>query len=239
LTFVTARALTSQRSLTRSCRARRPCAPTATLPKTLYLEVSRDGKPYRKELLQALTTLPASKEDVFYHPGDTNRLRLPLYQQKKVIKEIIIDNLPRLAKGTPVNFTLSVDELAGITLKGKVGGQIFEAQIEPPPERQLPTPDEVLALEKTFRQAVQELPNDKQRSLMAQHEKARESYEAAVQHGNNEQAVHDFEEMEEIAASIEQTKTMLEPSHWKLLKRLSAGALLSINALIPCRISDI
>lgn len=201
-------------SLLQSQEALRPTggsSGTATLPKTLYLEVSRDGKPYRKELLQALTTLPVSKEDVFYHPGDTTRLRLPLYQQKKVIKEIIIDNLPRLAKGTPVNFTLSVDELAGITIKGKVGGQTFEARIEPPPERRLPTPDEMLALEKTFQQTVQELPNDKQRSLTAQHKNARESYEAAVQHGNNEQAVHDFEEMEEITASIEQTKTMLEP----------------------------
>lgn len=184
---------------------------TATLPKTLYLEVNRDGKPYRKELLQALTTLPASREDTFFHPGETRRLRLPLYQQKKVIKEIIIDDLPLLPKGTPVNFTLSVDELAGMTIKGKVGSQNFAAQIEPPRERQPPTEAELQALEQTFQQAVVELPDEKQRTIRAQYQKASESYKAAVQRSDTEQAVHDYEEMEEISASIEQRKVVMEP----------------------------
>jgi len=205
---------TVTRSLFQSQEALRPTggsSGTASLSKALYLEVSRDGKPHRKELVAALTTLPTSKDDVFYHPGDTSRLRLPLYQQKKMIKEIIIDKLPQLPKGTPVNFTLYVDELAGITVKGKVGKTEFETQIDPPPQRRPPTPGEVQALEETFHQALQTLPDEKHRYIEEQQKKAKESYEGAVRRGDIDQSIHDFEEMEELTASIEQTKTTLEP----------------------------
>ncbi|GCE07570.1 Hsp70 family protein [Dictyobacter aurantiacus] len=206
---------TVTRSLFQSQDALRPTggsSGTASLSKALYLEVSREGKAHRKELIAALTTLPASKDDVFYHPGDTTRLRLPLYQQKKMIKEIVIDQLPALTRGTPVNFTIAVDELAGITVKGNVGTTTFESNIEPPPQRTAPTPAEVQQLEETFRQALQQLPTDKQRYIEEQRKKARASYEAARQRGDIEQAIHDFEELEELAARIEQpAPTRLEP----------------------------
>jgi molecular chaperone DnaK len=202
------------RSLFQSQEALRPTGGsggTASISKALYLEVSRDGKAHRKELIAALTTLPASKEDVFYHPGNTNRLRLPLYQQKKMIKEIVIDKLPQLPKGTPVNFTLYVDELAEITVKGKVGNTMFETQIEPPSQRRPPTLGEVQALEESFQKSLQTLPAEKHRYIEEQQKKAQQSYEIATQRGDIEQSIHDFEEMEELTASIEQTKTTLEP----------------------------
>lgn len=184
---------------------------TAVLSKALYLEVSHNGRPYRKELVPALATLPTHKEDVFFHPGNTNRLRLPLYQQKKIIKEIIIDNLPPYPKDTPINFTLTVNELAGITVKGEVGKVPFEAQIEIPPDPKPPMPNEVQALEDAFRSAAQKLPDGKRQHIEVQYERAQKSYETATQRGDSEQAIHEFEEMKELAASIEQTRIILEP----------------------------
>jgi hypothetical protein len=110
-----------------------------------------------------------------------------------------------------VNFTLYVDELAEITVKGNVGNTKFETQIEPPPPRRPPTPGEVQALEVNFQQLLQALPPEKQRYIAEQQKKARQSYETAAQRGDLEQSIHDFEEMEELAASIEQTKTTIEP----------------------------
>jgi molecular chaperone DnaK len=205
---------TASRSMSQSKDALRPTggsSGTASISKALSLEVSRDGKPYRKELIKALTTLPASRDDVFYHPGNTQRLRLPLYQHKKIIKEIIIADLPLLPKGTPVHFTLNVDELASITIKGNVGDKTFETQIDPPAERKPPTVAEVQALDQAFQDALPTLLAGKRDHIQEQYKKARESYEAAAKKDELEQAVHDFEEMEELVASNAQTGGTLEP----------------------------
>ncbi|GHO73839.1 hypothetical protein KSD_16100 [Ktedonobacter sp. SOSP1-85] len=205
---------TVNHSISQSKDALRPTggsSGTALLSKALSLEVSRDGKPYRKELIKALSTLPASQDDVFYHPGNTQRLRLPLYQQKKMVKEIVIEDLPTLAKGTPVHFTLHVDELAGITVKGTIGKKTFETQIEPPPERKPPTATEVEALDESFQKLTTTLHTQKKSRVEEQYKKARESYEAAVEKEELEQAVHDFEELEELVASIAPTQSSIEP----------------------------
>jgi molecular chaperone DnaK len=224
------RMATLSRSLFQSEVALRPTggsSGTASISKALYLEVSHDGKPYRKELIKALTTLPASKDDVFYHPGDTQRLRLPLYQQKKMIKEIVIDDLPYLPKGTPIDFTLYVDELAGITVEGHVGEKTFETQIDPPPERRPPTPAEAQALEESFQKALEALPGEKRRYIEEQQRKARESYEAAVKRDDIEQSIHEFEEIEELFASITQTEESLQPPR-EVFEQL-VGDCLSLN----------
>ncbi|GCE51215.1 molecular chaperone DnaK (HSP70) [Thermosporothrix hazakensis] len=183
---------------------------TALLSKSIYLEVSRDGKPYRKELIKALSALPASKEDVFSHPGDTTRLRLPLYQNKKKIKEIVVDDLPLLPKGTPVRFTLHVDELASITVRGNVSDKTFEMHIDPPPKRDLPRENEVLALDEAFQNIAPRL-SDSRQHIADQYQKARRSYEEALKREEIEQAIHDFEEMEELIESNKPVEQQLEP----------------------------
>lgn len=175
---------------------------TALLSKTLYLEVIREGRLFRKELIKALTTLPTSAEYEFSHPGQTLRLRFPLYQQQKLIKEIIVENLPMLPEGTPVRFKVDVDELAGLTVKGLVGNRSFDARIDPPAERKPPTPAELQALVEDFQEELQKLPPEERRYIEAQFNQAKESFATVIMRGETAQALHDFEEMEEVLANI-------------------------------------
>lgn len=209
---------TVTRSLFQSPEPLRPTGgPTGTalLSKTLYLEVIREGKPYRKELIKALSTLPASAEYEFSHPGQTLRLRFPLYQRQKLIKEIIVEELPKFPEGTLIRFKLDVDELAGIMVKGTVGNRTFDARIDPPAERKPPTPAEAQALMEAFQQALQKLPPEKRRQIEVQFNQARDSYATVTTRGDTEQALHEFEEMEEVAANAREhvpaSKPQVEP----------------------------
>lgn len=205
-----------ERPISQSRDAARPTggsSGTANSPKAYYLEVSRAGKAMRKELIPAMATLPTSAEYTFFHPGNTTLLRLPLYQNKKKIKEIRIEVPTTLSKGTPISFTIQIDELSGITVSGKIKSvnKVFDAALDAPGERTAPTEDEILALEQAFRDAMVYLPAQQKELVEVQYQQAKTSYETAVKRGDPDHAIHDFEEMEEVVASSANEGGPLQP----------------------------
>ena len=99
-----------------------------------------------------------------------------------------------------------------ITVKGKVGDTTFDAAVEPPPDRSMPTTEEVENLERAFREAVAYLPAGKKNVAEVRYKKAKQSFEVAAKRGDEAQAVHDFEEMEELVAEISHAEGPLQPS---------------------------
>ena len=92
---------------------------TAVLSKAILMEVMREGKAFRRELIPALDTLPTNEDFTFSHPGDTELLRLPLYQHKRKIQEIKVPVASSLPKGTPIDLNINVDELSFYHREGK------------------------------------------------------------------------------------------------------------------------
>ena len=205
---------TAGRPVSQSKEAQRPTGGsngTAVLSKAILLEVERAGKPFLRELFPALATLPRSEVFPFSHPGDTELVRLPLYQRKRKIQEIKVPVSSSLPKGTPVELDVHVDKLSFITVKGKIGDVEFDAAVEPPPDREMPTDEEVQALARSFRDAAAYLPAGKKSLAEARYKKAKKSFEAAAKRGDREQAVHDFEEMEELVADISRVEGPVKP----------------------------
>ncbi|NUO80105.1 Hsp70 family protein [candidate division KSB1 bacterium] len=205
---------TAGRQISQSREAQRPtggASSTAVLSKAISLEVMREGKEFRKDLFPVLATLPANEKHNFSHPGNTELIRLPLYQLKRKIKEIQVPVDSSLPKGTPVEMTVNIDERYFITVQGKIGEKTFEAAVEPPPPREMPKPEDVQALDKSFNENVAFLPTGKKGVAEVRYKKAKKSFESAAARGDNEQAIHDFEEMEEIVASISRTEGALQP----------------------------
>lgn len=184
---------------------------TAVLPKSIALEVRREGKPVLEELIPELATLPANKDFTFYHPGGTEFVLLSLYQKNKKIQVIKVEVPSSLPKGTPINLNINIDELSLITIKGNIGDTVFDALIEPPPDRKIPTNEEIESLEQKFREAIGYLAPGKQSVAEARYNKAKQSFEEAVKRGDKEQAVNDFEEMENLVADISKPEDLLKP----------------------------
>ena len=184
---------------------------SATLSKPIILEVNREGRPYLKEIFAALDSIPQQKKLTFYHPGDTERIRIPLYQKKRKIQEIIVNVSPSLTKGTPIDLDIAIDALYLITVKGSIGDQTFDAVITPPPERDMPTEEELKSLEKSFAEAKVFLPTGKRAVLEARFNMTWESLKNARTRGDKDQTIHDLEEIEGIIAEASQVKSTIEP----------------------------
>jgi molecular chaperone DnaK len=108
-----------------------------------------------------------------------------------------------------------VNELSSIFVNGyvedKSGNIQFEAALEAPPERQVPTEEEAQALERGFQQMVVALPTEKKELVESQFQQAKASYEAALKQEDVGHAVHDFEEMEELVARYTDEEGPLQP----------------------------
>jgi molecular chaperone DnaK len=184
---------------------------TAALPKALSLMVNRGGKEVLRELIPALASLPTEADYTFMHPGQTEAVRFPLYQQRRKIQEIAVHVPSTTPEGTPIKLNVRVDQLSFITVKGTIGETVFETAIEPPPDRKLPPPAEVESLARAFQEALAYLPAGKRATAQVKWKRAKDAFDAARARGDEAQAVHEFEEMEEIVASIARTESPLDP----------------------------
>jgi molecular chaperone DnaK len=183
----------------------------AITAKAVLLEVSRGGRTHRKELVPALEELPTSAEFTFSHPGDTETVLFPLYQQSKKIQVISVPVPSTTPRGTPIRFDLHMDRHSFITVRGNIGEHEFQAAVELPPTRELPTDDEVAALQRTFEEATAYLSAGERNTVQIRHGMARDAFEAARRSGDRDQAVHEFEQMEEIVAGLGHRASALEP----------------------------
>jgi molecular chaperone DnaK len=183
----------------------------AIIPKAIRLEVLRDGKPSIKELIPALCQIPISENFTFSHPGDTEIIVFHIYQHKRKIKDIKVKVPSSLPKGTPVELNIQVDEHSLITVKGKIGETSFDAIVEPPQDRDMPTDQEIKALDNAFQETLMYLPEGKKKVAEAKYKKAKLNLDAAAKSGEKNQAVNDFEEMEELVAEFSHTSGSIQP----------------------------
>ncbi|NIM12392.1 MAG: hypothetical protein GTO45_09780, partial [Candidatus Aminicenantes bacterium] len=130
---------------------------------------------------------------------------------KRKIKEIKVPVPSSMPKGTPVELNVQMNELSLITVKGKIGDVEFDAAVEMPSEREMPTDEEVQSLERAFRDAVAYLPAGQKNVAEVRYKTAKKSFEAAAGRGDKAQAIHDFEEMEELVTQISRTEGPIEP----------------------------
>jgi molecular chaperone DnaK len=184
---------------------------TAVLPKPIGLVVSRGGKEVLLELIPALASLPTEADFTFRHPGSTEKVRFEMYQQKRNIQRLIVAVPSTTPQGTPIKLNVRIDALSFITVRGTIGETPFETTIEPPPDRKMPSVQEVESLARAFDDAAQYLKPGKKAATEVRWKRARAAFTAARDRGDDSQAVHEFEEMEEGAGSIARSETGLEP----------------------------
>lgn len=184
---------------------------TTLSSKAVLLEVSRGGRRHRRELIPALQALPTSAGFAFSHPGETELVLFPVYQQSRQIQVIKVPVPLETPRGTPINFELHMDKHSLITVRGKIGQHAFEAAVELPPERGLPAAEEAEALQTAFDEAAEFLQPGPRSTATLQWTLAKDSHRAATERGDEAQAIHDFEEMEKIVHGLSAASGVLVP----------------------------
>jgi molecular chaperone DnaK len=184
---------------------------SAKLAKAFVLEVNRGGKSYLKELIPALANLPANADFTFSHPGNTETVLFPLYQRKRKIQVISVPVPSMTPRGAVIKFNVRIDGLAMITVRGSIGDITFDALVEQPPERDVPTADELGQLEDRFRDASQYLKAGDRAVTEAKWDRIKASMHAAIGRGDQLQASHDVEELEVMVGELPNADAVLDP----------------------------
>ena len=187
-------------------------APLVTLPKAISMDIEGDAGVERMLLIPALEALPANKKFILTHPGNTDVVRFRLYQRSRFIKEVTVPVSSSLPRGTEINLNINIDNFSFITVQGKIGDKPFDAVIDPPPPRPQPTAEDVSALESSFREGLDYLEAGPKMAKEASFKQTYKAYQAAAARKNEDQALHEFEELEDIVSGVARTKVVLKPA---------------------------
>lgn len=186
-------------------------APVSKLSKPVLLEVDRQGKTQRRQLIPAMADLPVSADYEFIHPGGAEAVLFPIFQRRKLIQVIRVPVPASTPPGTQVRLNASIDQFAKITVRGTIGDIAFDATVEQPPDRQAPTTEEIRDLEQRFRETAEYLPAGKRGVAQARWEKTREALDLAIATFDDIRAVYQFEELEDLLDIYERADNSLDP----------------------------
>jgi molecular chaperone DnaK len=151
---------------------------TAVLPKPIVMEGTDTGRLVRRVLLAEGTSLPAKAQFTFAVVDESGLIRLPIYQENRVIKELSA-RVGRIAIGTPVGVEITCDEQVRITVGFWVGEQQYGGEIEPPPPDAVPTEYEIEDSAARFYDALELLDEQDSKRLSRQYDPLREELDEA------------------------------------------------------------
>lgn len=181
---------------------------TAVLPKPIVLEGTDGDRLVRQVLLSDGTSLPAKTQFNFAVADPSGCIRLPIYQENRIIKELQA-NVGEVAVGTPVKVEIACDEQVHIQVRFSVNEQEFGGSIESPPPDAVPTAYDVEQLDRSFREVLTRLGEEDVHRL-------RTSYERTHQDLDEARAGADYPKAIQRAADLEglvREARLVEPLH--------------------------
>ena len=156
---------------------------TAVLPKSIVMEGTDGDRLKRQVLLVEGTALPAKATFSFAVSDNTGHIRLPIYQENRIIKELT-GEIGEIGVGTPVEVTISCDEQVHIAVQFSIRGQSYGGNLEPPPPETIPTEYEIEQIDVLFRTALRALDQSEADTLIHAYHKARNDLNEARSGGD-------------------------------------------------------
>lgn len=151
---------------------------TSVLSKPILLEGTDGSRLLRQVLLADGTSLPAKSAFTFAVSDPSGSIRLPIYQESRIIKELSasIGNVP---VGTPVIVEIECDERVHIQVRFMVGDKEFGGQIDPPPEDAIPNEFDIQQIDDRFYEARKRLDKEDADRLGEAYKNARKDLDEA------------------------------------------------------------
>ena len=179
--------------------------------KRISLEVrsGADTRPFT--LVDVLEPLPLAKDYEFRHPGGVEAVELRLFQEGRPIQVVSVQVPRATPKDTPILMHVVMHENYAITVEGSIGEVPYQADVQLPMEREMPTAQEVDELRQRFQENISILPTGRRATAEARFKKAQQAFTEAHERGDAAQATHERDELETIVDSIGQGETELRP----------------------------
>jgi molecular chaperone DnaK len=152
---------------------------TSVLSKPIVLEGADGDRLVRQVLLGEGTSLPTRSRFTFGVGDPTGRIRLPIYQENRIIKELQV-NVGQVAVGTPVDVEIACDEQVRIHVRFSIGDKEFGGNIEPPPPDSVPSEYDIQKIEQRFLDVLSRLDEADAARLLASYETARRDLNEAL-----------------------------------------------------------
>jgi molecular chaperone DnaK len=151
---------------------------TAVLSKPIILEGTDGDRLVRQVLLADGTSLPAKSQFTFSVADHSGHLRMPIYQENRIIKELVA-NIGNIVVGTPVRVEIECDEQVRIQVQFWIGDKKFGGKIDPPPADAVPTEYDVEQIDRHFDEALRLLDVEDAQRLSNVYRKARQDLDEA------------------------------------------------------------
>jgi hypothetical protein len=151
---------------------------TSVLSKAILLEGTDGERVVRTILLPEGTSLPARAQYLFALGDSGGQIRLPIYQENRIIKELSA-SVGKVPVGTPVNVEIACDEQVHIQVRFSVGETEYGGHIEPPPPETTPTEHDVERIDYEFREALESLEKQDGEGLRLAYDRARADLDEA------------------------------------------------------------
>jgi molecular chaperone DnaK len=179
--------------------------------KLITIEVRKDHETSQFPLVGVLQTLPFAKGYDFRHPGDVENVELRLFQEGRPIQVVGV-RVPRSTpKHAPIRMHVVMHENYAITVEGAIGETPYQATVQLPIEREMPTQEAATDLARRFQENSAVLSAGQRATAAAQLKVAHQAFEEAHQRGDVGQATHEFDQMRRLVDALGRGQGELRP----------------------------
>ncbi len=183
---------------------------TSVLSKPIILEGTDGDRLVRQELLPEGTSLPATARFTFAVNDPGGHIRLPIFQQNRIIKELQAE-VGKVAAGTPVKIEIHCDEQVNIQVNFSIEDQNFGGKIAPPPPDAVPTEYEVQQIDQRFRAALQSLDQEDMLRLVSAYEQTRRDLNEARAGGDYPKVIQRAKDLEALVRDARMAEPLRPP----------------------------
>ncbi len=145
---------------------------TAVLSKPIVLEGTDGDRLIRRVLLAEGSSLPTRARFNFAVADPSGRIRLPIYQENRIVKELKT-SVGEVPVGTPVEVEISCDEQVRIQVQFSINDHMFKGSIEPPPPDSVQTEYEIQGIDERFQEVLQRLEEEDAQRLSEAYDRTR------------------------------------------------------------------
>jgi hypothetical protein len=179
--------------------------------KLITIEVRKDHETSQFPLVGVLQGLPFAKDYDFRHPGEVENVELRLFQEGRPIQVIGV-RVPRSTpKDAPIRMHLVMHENYAITVEGAIGETPYQATVQLPTEREMPTQEAAAELTRRFQENSAVLPAGQRATAAAQLKVAHQAFDEAHQRGDVREATHEFDQMRRLVEALGRGQGELRP----------------------------
>src|SRR5262249_13514171 len=186
--------------------------------KPLSIEVLTRSKQRIKQVVAPIgATLPGTFRCTCRTSDAAGRIVLPIYEENRVVKQLVIEGGSSLDVGTPVEVEFAIDPRHNITVRVRVRAEgrperVETATIEPPPPPRRPTRSDVDEVQSKLNEALDLLTGRYRSRVKARAEQLRKELLEALSYDDEPRAIQRMAELRELLAQAAQSRgAALEP----------------------------